>query len=167
MVSRLGRWRFSSAKGKMKGGYSNPGGIAHQCPQMKVNIVAHGQECQECFVKFYLFATLHFNYCQEVTYMLAKELSPSTPLLVRAMIHWGYRAPAPHFSACPSTVWWWESWPLGPAALKLLLPGESQGWGSLEGCRLRCCTESDMTEATQQQQQHWSWCNLDSVSAIL
>ena len=33
----------------------------------------------------------------------------------------------------------------------LLLPGESQGRGSLVGCHL-CRTESDTTEATQQQQ---------------
>ena len=32
-------------------------------------------------------------------------------------------------------------------------PEESQGWGSLVGCRLWGCTESDTTEATQQQQQ--------------
>ena len=30
----------------------------------------------------------------------------------------------------------------------VLLPGESQGWGSLVGCRLWGHTESDMTEAT-------------------
>ena len=30
----------------------------------------------------------------------------------------------------------------------VFLPGESQGWGSLVGCRLWGCTESDMTEAT-------------------
>ena len=30
---------------------------------------------------------------------------------------------------------------------------KSQGWGSLVGCRLWGHTESDMTEATQQQQQ--------------
>ena len=34
-----------------------------------------------------------------------------------------------------------------------LLPGESQGRGSLVGCRLWGRTESDTTEATQQQQQ--------------
>ena len=34
----------------------------------------------------------------------------------------------------------------------LFLPGESQGQRSLVGYRLWCCTESDMTEATQQQQ---------------
>ena len=33
-----------------------------------------------------------------------------------------------------------------------VLPGESQGRGSLVGCRLCGCTESDTTEATQQQQ---------------
>ena len=32
------------------------------------------------------------------------------------------------------------------------MPGESQGWGSLVGCRLWDRTESDTTEATQQQQ---------------
>ena len=30
----------------------------------------------------------------------------------------------------------------------VLLPGESQGWGNLVGCRLWGCSESDMTEAT-------------------
>ena len=34
------------------------------------------------------------------------------------------------------------------------MPGESQGWGSLVGCHLWGLTELDMTEATQQQQQH-------------
>ena len=34
----------------------------------------------------------------------------------------------------------------------MFLPGESQGQGSLVGCRLWGCTESDTTEATQQQQ---------------
>ena len=38
----------------------------------------------------------------------------------------------------------------------VLLPGESQGRGSLVGCRLWGRTESDATEATQQQQQHYS-----------
>ena len=31
----------------------------------------------------------------------------------------------------------------------VFLPGESQGQGSLVGCRLWGCTESDTTEATQ------------------
>ena len=34
----------------------------------------------------------------------------------------------------------------------VFLPGESQGWGSLVGCRLWDRTESDTTEATWQQQ---------------
>ena len=37
------------------------------------------------------------------------------------------------------------------------LPGESQGQGSLVGCRLWGRTESDTTEATQQQQQHFQF----------
>ena len=36
----------------------------------------------------------------------------------------------------------------------VFLPRESQGWGNRVGCRLWGRTESDTTEATQQQQQH-------------
>ena len=45
---------------------------------------------------------------------------------------------------------WRKKWHPTP----VLLPGESQGRGSLVGCRLWGLTESDTTEATQQQQQH-------------
>ena len=38
------------------------------------------------------------------------------------------------------------------ATTPVFLPGESQGRGSLVGCRPRGRTESDTTEATQQQQ---------------
>ena len=34
------------------------------------------------------------------------------------------------------------------APTPVFLPGESQGWGSLVGCRLWGRTESDMTEVT-------------------
>ena len=47
---------------------------------------------------------------------------------------------------------WRRKWQPTP----VFLPGESQGWGSLVGCRLWGCTESDTTEVTQQQQQQ-SW----------
>ena len=39
---------------------------------------------------------------------------------------------------------WRRKWQTTP----VFLPGKSQGWGSLVGCRLWGCTESDMTEAT-------------------
>ena len=39
---------------------------------------------------------------------------------------------------------WRRKWQPTP----VFLPGESQGRGSLVGCCLRGCTESDMTEAT-------------------
>ena len=39
---------------------------------------------------------------------------------------------------------WRRTWQPTP----VFLPGESQGRGSLVGCCLWCCTESDMTEAT-------------------
>ena len=48
-----------------------------------------------------------------------------------------------HFSALEKK---WQPTPV-------FLPGESQGWGSLVGCRLWGRTESDTTEATQQQHQ--------------
>ena len=44
---------------------------------------------------------------------------------------------------------WRRKWQPTP----VFLPGESQGQGSLVGCRLWSCTESDMTEVTWQQQQ--------------
>ena len=44
---------------------------------------------------------------------------------------------------------WRRKWQPTP----IFLPGESQGRGSLVGCSLWGRTESDMTEATQQQQQ--------------
>ena len=44
---------------------------------------------------------------------------------------------------------WRRKWQSTP----VFLPRESQGWGSLVGCRLWGPTESDMTEATLQQQQ--------------
>ena len=39
---------------------------------------------------------------------------------------------------------WRRKWQPTP----LFLPGKSQGWGSLVGCRLLGRTESDMAEAT-------------------
>ena len=44
-----------------------------------------------------------------------------------------------------------------PNGTPVFLPGESQGRGSLVGCRLWGRTEADTTEATQQQQQKWNW----------
>ena len=39
---------------------------------------------------------------------------------------------------------WKREWQPTP----IFLPKESQGWGSLVGCRLWGCTESDTSEAT-------------------
>ena len=52
---------------------------------------------------------------------------------------------------------WRRKWQPTP----VLLPGESQGQGSLVGCRLWGHTESDLTEVTLQQQQNnleLEWC---------
>ena len=43
-----------------------------------------------------------------------------------------------------TSMHWRRKWQPTP----VFLPGESQGWGSLVGCRLWGCTESDTTEAT-------------------
>ena len=53
---------------------------------------------------------------------------------------------------------WRRKWQPTP----VFLPGESQGWGILVGCRLWSRTESDTTEMTQQQQQqqHRSYINV-------
>ena len=63
---------------------------------------------------------------------------------------------------------WRRKWQPTP----VFLPGESQGWGSLVGCHLWSCTELDMTEATQQQQQEhlyqpFSKCLLFCCSSVL
>ena len=46
-----------------------------------------------------------------------------------------------------------HAWEKEMATTPVFLPGESPGWGSLAGCRLWGCTESDTTAVTQQQQQ--------------
>ena len=48
---------------------------------------------------------------------------------------------------------WRRKWQPTP----VFLPGESQGRGSLMGCRLWGHTESDMTDVTQQEQQQQLW----------
>ena len=59
--------------------------------------------------------------------------------------------------------------------IPVFLPGESQGWGNLVGCRLWGRTESDTTEATWQQQQRLAggtlsasfWCLCQKLSLSL
>ena len=53
----------------------------------------------------------------------------------------------------------------------VFFPGESQGWGSLVGCRLWGRTESDTTEVTQQQMNDDGffqviWCDISDPSAV-
>ena len=50
-------------------------------------------------------------------------------------------------------MYWRRKWQSTP----VFLSGESQGWGSLVGCRLWGHTELDTTEATYQQQQQHDW----------
>ena len=55
-----------------------------------------------------------------------------------------------HIYALVYCIGWRRKWQPTP----VFLPGESQGWGTLVGCRLWGRTELDTTEATEQQQQH-------------
>ena len=48
----------------------------------------------------------------------------------------------------------------------VFLPGESQGRGSLVGCRLWGRTESDTTEVTQQQQQQQQHATLKAIDSL-
>ena len=62
---------------------------------------------------------------------VAQSQKPLKQLCMHACMHWRRK---------------WQPTPV-------FLPGQSQGQRSLVGCRLWGCTESDTTEATQQQQQ--------------
>ena len=57
---------------------------------------------------------------------------------------------------------WRRKWQPTP----VFLPGESQGRGSLMGCHLWGRTESDMTEATQQQQQKGKGINSSQADGV-
>ena len=57
---------------------------------------------------------------------------------------------------------WRRKWQPTP----VFLPGESQGRGSLVGCRLWGHTESDMIETTQQQQQQQRVISLENVLSL-
>ena len=63
-----------------------------------------------------------------------------------------------HDSATSLSLLTFMNWRRKWHPIPVLFPGESQGWGSLVGCRLWGHTESDMTEVTQQQQRLYSLC---------
>ena len=58
---------------------------------------------------------------------------------------------------------WRRKWQPTP----VFLPGESQGWGSLVGCRLWGRTESDTTEVTQQQQSQTTNLSLPHLPSLV
>ena len=66
-----------------------------------------------------------------------------------------------HNSATSLSLFTFVHWRRKWQPMPVFLPGEPQGRGSLVGCHLWGCTESDTTEATQQQQQqqcvYWSF----------
>ena len=53
-----------------------------------------------------------------------------------------------HDSATSLSLLTFMNWRRKWQPIPVLFPGESQGWGSLVGCRLWGHTESDMTEVT-------------------
>ena len=62
-----------------------------------------------------------------------------------------------HDRATPLSLFTFMHWRRKWQPTPVFLPGESQGRGSLVGCRLWGRTESDTTEATQQQQQQHTY----------
>ena len=80
---------------------------------------------------------------------------PPPPVSPTGAQYWVYDGEKPVLGPAPLSelglrVHWRRKWQPTP----VFLPGESQRQGSLVGCRLLGHTESDMTGATQQQQQH-------------
>ena len=66
--------------------------------------------------------------------------------------HWFYVAVVVLFSLnCVFNYCWCKEWRRKWQPTPVFLPGESQGWRSLEGCSPWGRTESDTTEATWQQ----------------
>ena len=77
--------------------------------------------------------------------MLEKAMAPHSSILAWK-IPWteeAGRTERLHFSLF-TFMHWRRKWQRTP----VFLPRESQGWGSLVGCCLSGCTESDMTEVT-------------------
>ena len=85
--------------------------------------------CKELDTTELLHCTLCFSFIlkkNQNTISLIWELKNSTSLSLFTYVHWRRK---------------WQPTPV-------FLPGESQGRGSLVGCHLWGCTESDTTEAT-------------------
>ena len=61
---------------------------------------------------------------------------------------WGRSLRVGHDSGTSLSVFTFMHWRRKWQPTPVFSPGESQGWGSLVGCRLWGCTESDTTEAT-------------------
>ena len=102
-------------------------------------------------VYFFYFSEIHFifqvvlfssfNYFFSYSCCLEQNLTPRNIFIVNIFY--------PLLEKVFTFMHWRRKWQPTP----VFLPGESQGWGSLVGCHLWGRTESDTTEATQQQQQ--------------
>ena len=94
----------------------------------------------------WIFLTQESNqgllHCRQVLYQLSYKGSPAGKL-ANSQRYFKYQLINKYLL---NTRRKWQPTPV-------FLPGESQGRGSLVGCRLWGRTESDTTEATQQQQQ--------------
>ena len=107
--------------------------------------------CQSIRIKWYLTIVLvcTFMIVKEVEYNFFCLYATSVFCKLQSM---GSRGVGHDWATSLSLftfMHWRRKWQPTP----LFLPGESQGLGSLVGCRLWGCTELDKTEATQQQQQ--------------
>ena len=112
-----------------------------------------------------LFLVTRACYACQVTSVVSNSLRPHGPQPARLLCLW--TSASKHTGVdrhallrgifltqisnlCLLCLLHWQEGSLPP----VFLPGESQGRGSLAGCRLWGRTESDTTEATQQQQRH-------------
>ena len=98
------------------------------------------------------------NICMSITESLCCTPETNTTLLISYTPRWHQWEGTCLPMQGTQEMWfgslgWGDPWRRAWQPTPVFFPGESHGQRSLVGCCLWGCTESDMTEATQQQQQ--------------
>ena len=124
-------------------------------------LLARGRLCMKHSRRKWSFNTSQFNYYR--LFLKAWKIPwTEEPNRLQSMGQLRVRHDRTTLLSLFTFMHWRRKWQPTPE----FLPGESQGWESLVGCRLWGCTESDTTEATQQQQQQRGE-NLLNISSVL
>ena len=109
------------------------------------------------FLNFYFFFILLYNTVLFWPYIDMNPKWHPTPVLLPGKIPWAEEPSGlqsmgslrvRHDWATSLSLFTFMHWRRKWQPTPVFLPGESQGWGSLVGCRLWGCTESDTTEVT-------------------